>query len=65
MVSELKEQNGTLKKDKDDLNRLIQEQSQQMTGAQTFPHKSYLHSATHPSSDAVVLSSTVQNVSVL
>uniref|UniRef100_A0A671YTG8 Myosin VA n=1 Tax=Sparus aurata TaxID=8175 RepID=A0A671YTG8_SPAAU len=31
MVSELKEQNGTLKKDKDDLNRLIQEQSQQMT----------------------------------
>ncbi|KAM9366505.1 unconventional myosin-Va [Symphorus nematophorus] len=31
MVSELKDQNGTLKKDKDDLNRLIQEQSQQMT----------------------------------
>ncbi|KAI9545210.1 Unconventional myosin-Va [Dissostichus eleginoides] len=31
MVSELKEQNGTLKKDKDDLNRMIQEQSQQMT----------------------------------
>ncbi|XP_073320920.1 unconventional myosin-Va [Pagrus major] len=31
MVSELKEQNGTLKKDKEDLNRLIQEQSQQMT----------------------------------
>uniref|UniRef100_A0A8D3BX90 Myosin VA n=1 Tax=Scophthalmus maximus TaxID=52904 RepID=A0A8D3BX90_SCOMX len=31
MVSELKEQNGSLKKDKDDLNRLIQEQSQQMT----------------------------------
>ncbi|KAK1890682.1 Unconventional myosin-Va [Dissostichus eleginoides] len=29
--SELKEQNGTLKKDKDDLNRMIQEQSQQMT----------------------------------
>lgn len=32
MVSELKAQNGLLKKDKDDLNRLIQEQSQQMTG---------------------------------
>lgn len=32
MVSELKDQNGLLKKDKDDLNRLIQEQSQQMTG---------------------------------
>uniref|UniRef100_A0A3P9LLX2 Unconventional myosin-Va n=1 Tax=Oryzias latipes TaxID=8090 RepID=A0A3P9LLX2_ORYLA len=31
MVSELKDQNGTLKKEKDDLNRLIQEQSQQMT----------------------------------
>ncbi|XP_056879260.1 unconventional myosin-Va isoform X6 [Takifugu flavidus] len=31
MVSELKEQNGFLKKDKDDLNRLIQEQNQQMT----------------------------------
>ncbi|XP_029317332.1 unconventional myosin-Va isoform X4 [Cottoperca gobio] len=31
MVSELKEQNGSLKKEKDDLNRLIQEQSQQMT----------------------------------
>uniref|UniRef100_A0A7N6FEN1 Unconventional myosin-Va n=1 Tax=Anabas testudineus TaxID=64144 RepID=A0A7N6FEN1_ANATE len=31
MVSELKDQNGLLKKDKDDLNRLIQEQSQQMT----------------------------------
>uniref|UniRef100_A0A3Q3VV77 Unconventional myosin-Va n=1 Tax=Mola mola TaxID=94237 RepID=A0A3Q3VV77_MOLML len=31
MVSELKDQNCTLKKDKDDLNRLIQEQSQQMT----------------------------------
>ncbi|XP_054626208.1 unconventional myosin-Va isoform X4 [Dunckerocampus dactyliophorus] len=31
MVSELKDQNGSLKKDKDDLNRLIQEQSQQMT----------------------------------
>lgn len=32
MVSELKDQNGSLKKEKDDLNRLIQEQSQQMTG---------------------------------
>lgn len=32
MVSELKEQNGFLKKDKEDLNRLIQEQNQQMTG---------------------------------
>lgn len=32
MVSELKEQNGLLKTEKDDLNRLIQEQSQQMTG---------------------------------
>ncbi|XP_061670517.1 unconventional myosin-Va isoform X6 [Syngnathoides biaculeatus] len=31
MVSELKDQNGLLKKEKDDLNRLIQEQSQQMT----------------------------------
>ncbi|KAM7015381.1 unconventional myosin-Va isoform 2-T2 [Tautogolabrus adspersus] len=31
MVSELKEQNGSLKKEKDDLNRSIQEQSQQMT----------------------------------
>nr|XP_043886359.1 unconventional myosin-Va isoform X4 [Solea senegalensis] len=31
MVSELKEQNGLLKKEKDDLNRSIQEQSQQMT----------------------------------
>ncbi|XP_034435588.1 unconventional myosin-Va isoform X2 [Hippoglossus hippoglossus] len=31
MVSELKDQNGLLKKDKDDLNRSIQEQSQQMT----------------------------------
>ncbi|KAF6716511.1 Unconventional myosin-Va [Oryzias melastigma] len=31
MVSELKDQNGTLKKEKDDLNRMIQEQSQQMT----------------------------------
>ncbi|XP_069546606.1 unconventional myosin-Va isoform X2 [Brachyistius frenatus] len=35
MVSELKDQNGTLKKDKDDLNRLIQEQSQQMTEKMT------------------------------
>lgn len=35
MVSELKEQNGLLKTEKDDLNRLIQEQSQQMTGVQT------------------------------
>lgn len=32
MVSELKDQNGLLKKDKEELNRLIQEQSQQMTG---------------------------------
>ncbi|XP_053721073.1 unconventional myosin-Va isoform X1 [Synchiropus splendidus] len=31
MVSELKDQNGCLKKEKDDLNRSIQEQSQQMT----------------------------------
>ncbi|XP_068597998.1 unconventional myosin-Va [Brachionichthys hirsutus] len=31
MVSDLKDQNGSLKKEKDDLNRLIQEQSQQMT----------------------------------
>ncbi|CAK6967248.1 unconventional myosin-Va isoform X2 [Scomber scombrus] len=31
MVSELKDQNGSLKKDKEDLNRMIQEQSQQMT----------------------------------
>nr|XP_057944985.1 unconventional myosin-Va isoform X3 [Doryrhamphus excisus] len=31
MVTELKDQNGSLKKEKDDLNRLIQEQSQQMT----------------------------------
>ncbi|XP_077421036.1 unconventional myosin-Va isoform X1 [Vanacampus margaritifer] len=31
MVSELKDQNGLLKKEKDDLNRLIQEQNQQMT----------------------------------
>ncbi|XP_061734089.1 unconventional myosin-Va isoform X2 [Nerophis ophidion] len=31
MVSELKHQNVSLKKEKDDLNRLIQEQSQQMT----------------------------------
>ncbi|XP_034042743.1 unconventional myosin-Va isoform X1 [Thalassophryne amazonica] len=31
MVLDLKDQNGSLKKEKDDLNRLIQEQSQQMT----------------------------------
>ncbi|XP_061524368.1 LOW QUALITY PROTEIN: unconventional myosin-Va [Phycodurus eques] len=31
LVSELKDQNGLLKKEKDDLNRSIQEQSQQMT----------------------------------
>ncbi|XP_068180938.1 unconventional myosin-Va isoform X7 [Antennarius striatus] len=31
MVADLKDQNGSLKKEKDDLNRLIQEQSQQMT----------------------------------
>ncbi|XP_038556828.1 unconventional myosin-Va isoform X7 [Micropterus salmoides] len=31
MVSELKEENGSLKQDKDNLNRMIQEQSQQMT----------------------------------
>ncbi|XP_054476719.1 unconventional myosin-Va isoform X1 [Anoplopoma fimbria] len=31
MVSELKDQNGSLKKEKDDLNRMILEQSQQMT----------------------------------
>lgn len=35
MVTELKEQNGLLKTEKDDLNRLIQEQSQQMTGERT------------------------------
>nr|XP_020447983.1 unconventional myosin-Va isoform X4 [Monopterus albus] len=35
MVSELKDQNGLLKKDKDDLNRMIQEQSQQMTEKMT------------------------------
>ncbi|XP_017274197.1 unconventional myosin-Va isoform X12 [Kryptolebias marmoratus] len=35
MVSELKDQNGSLKKEKDDLNRLIQEQSQQMTEKMT------------------------------
>ncbi|XP_037546731.1 unconventional myosin-Va [Nematolebias whitei] len=35
MVSELKDQNGLLKKEKDDLNRLIQEQSQQMTEKMT------------------------------
>ncbi|XP_072321462.1 unconventional myosin-Va isoform X3 [Eucyclogobius newberryi] len=34
-VSELKEQNGSLKKEKDDLNRMIQEQSQQMTEKMT------------------------------
>lgn len=39
MVSELKEQNGLLKTEKDDLNRLIQEQSQQMTGVQTAAAK--------------------------
>ena len=32
MVSELKSQNGLLKSEKDDLNRMIQEQRQQMTG---------------------------------
>lgn len=32
LVSELKDQNVSLKKEKDDLNRMIQEQSQQMTG---------------------------------
>lgn len=32
MVAELKDQNNLLKNEKDDLNRLIQEQSQQMTG---------------------------------
>uniref|UniRef100_A0A669DJE5 Unconventional myosin-Va n=1 Tax=Oreochromis niloticus TaxID=8128 RepID=A0A669DJE5_ORENI len=35
MVAELKDQNGLLKKEKDDLNRLIQEQSQQMTEKMT------------------------------
>ncbi|XP_034536062.1 unconventional myosin-Va isoform X2 [Notolabrus celidotus] len=35
MVSELKDQNGSLKKEKDDLNRSIQEQSQQMTEKMT------------------------------
>ncbi|XP_008281237.1 unconventional myosin-Va isoform X1 [Stegastes partitus] len=35
MVSELKDQNGLLKKEKDDLNRSIQEQSQQMTEKMT------------------------------
>uniref|UniRef100_A0AAZ3SCF8 Myosin VAa n=1 Tax=Oncorhynchus tshawytscha TaxID=74940 RepID=A0AAZ3SCF8_ONCTS len=32
MVAELKQQNGLLKTEKDDLNRMIKEQSQQMTG---------------------------------
>ncbi|XP_070712532.1 unconventional myosin-Va [Pempheris klunzingeri] len=35
MVSDLKDQNGSLKKEKDDLNRSIQEQSQQMTEKMT------------------------------
>lgn len=35
MVSELKDQNGSLKQEKEDLNRRIQEQSQQMTGERT------------------------------
>ncbi|XP_015253035.1 PREDICTED: unconventional myosin-Va-like isoform X4 [Cyprinodon variegatus] len=35
MVSELKDQNGLLKKEKDDLNRRIQEQGQQMTEKMT------------------------------
>uniref|UniRef100_A0A3Q4GY60 Myosin VAa n=1 Tax=Neolamprologus brichardi TaxID=32507 RepID=A0A3Q4GY60_NEOBR len=35
MVAELKDQNGLLKKEKDDLNRSIQEQSQQMTEKMT------------------------------
>ncbi len=52
MVSELKDQNGTLKKEKDDLNRMIQEQSQQMTGTQTSSHKSHSLTATRPSSHA-------------
>lgn len=43
MVSELKDQNGSLKKEKDDLNRLIQEQSQQMTGMKaSLPKISHL-----------------------
>lgn len=37
MVSELKDQNGLLKKEKDDLNRRIQEQGQQMTGTSLPP----------------------------
>uniref|UniRef100_A0A4W5MIN2 Myosin VA n=1 Tax=Hucho hucho TaxID=62062 RepID=A0A4W5MIN2_9TELE len=35
MVAELKQQNGLLKTDKDDLNRMIKEQSQQMTEKMT------------------------------
>uniref|UniRef100_A0A672JQE5 Unconventional myosin-Va n=1 Tax=Salarias fasciatus TaxID=181472 RepID=A0A672JQE5_SALFA len=35
MVSDLRDQNGLLKTEKDDLNRLIQEQSQQMTAQET------------------------------
>ncbi|GAA6076295.1 unconventional myosin-Va, partial [Tachysurus ichikawai] len=37
MISELKEQNNLLKNEKDDLNRLIQEQSQQWTGKKKPP----------------------------
>lgn len=36
MISELKEQNDLLKNEKDDLNRLIQEQSQQWTGTEAI-----------------------------
>lgn len=42
MVAELKDQNGLLKKEKDDLNRLIQEQSQQMTGTHYHIRVSYI-----------------------
>lgn len=42
MVAELKHQNGLLKQEKDDLNRLIQEQSQQMTGTHHRIHLSYI-----------------------
>ncbi|XP_070411301.1 unconventional myosin-Va isoform X3 [Nothobranchius furzeri] len=47
VLSELKDENGSLKKEKDDLNRRIQEQSQQMTGtfhALLIPH----HNITTP-----------------
>ena len=42
MVSELKDQNGLLKKEKDDLNFRIQEQSQQMTGTCPIINLNYI-----------------------